>query len=130
MTSEKAYAVEARLDTLTGAQTDWIAFGSFLNGWGPVTTAQYRLALGGIVHVQMQSLTVGTTANSTTILSSANGLPAGFRPGMVIYKNVRCDVAGTQTPAFRIDTDGHFECFGIGPSATRCDTDFSFLAEN
>jgi hypothetical protein len=130
MTSEKAYAVEARLDNLTSAQTDWANFGSFLNGWGPVTTAHYRLALGGIVHVQMQNLTVGTTANNTTILSSANGLPAGFRPGMVIYKPVRCDVTATQEPSLRIDVDGSMNCFGIGATATRIDVEFSFLAEN
>jgi hypothetical protein len=130
MTSEKSYDTQQRLDALVQAQTDWANFGSFLNGWGPATLARYRIDLAGNVHVQFEVLSPGTTTNGTTILSSANGLPAGFRIGNFTYMPVRSDALAAQAPAIYVGSDGHMECFGIAAAATRVDCYFSFFAEN
>jgi hypothetical protein len=130
MTSEKSVLNEQRINKLYTDQADWANFGSFQNGWGPVTTARYRRTIGGIVQVQIQNLTPGTTTNGTSIITSGNGLPAGFRPGIVIWETVRTDALASQAPSLRIDTDGHIECNGIAAGATRVDATFSFYAEN
>lgn len=131
MTSEKSYDTQQRLDDLVQAQTDWADFGSYTASWSKSTGVyRYRKDLAGNVHVQMAVLLVGTTTNGTTILSSANGLPAGFRIGNFAYFPVRTDQTAAQSAAFYCGSDGHFECFGIGATATRCDCYFSFFAEN
>jgi hypothetical protein len=130
MTSEKSYDTQQRLDDLVGGQTDWADFGSYSNSWAKSTGVyRYRRDLAGNTHVQMSVLTVGTTTNGTTILSSANGLPAGFRIGSFAYFPVRQDNIASQIAAIYVGSDGHFECFGVG-AATRWDLYITFFAEN
>jgi hypothetical protein len=129
--SDKSVLTEARLGAVLGLQTDWADFGSYSNGWAKSTGVyRYRRDLAGNTHVQMSVLTVGTTANGTTILSSANGLPAGFRIGSFAYFPIRQDNVPTgNVPAIYVGADGHFECYGVG-SATRWDLYITFFAEN
>lgn len=128
--SEKAAATEARLDAIMSQQTDWADTGAMSAGWAKAGFLRYRRDRAGNTHVQGQNLTVGTTANGTTILSSANGLPAGFRIGSFAYFPIRQDNVPTgNVPAVYVGSDGHLECFGVG-SATRWDFYITFLAEN
>jgi hypothetical protein len=130
MTSEKTYDVEQRLNDLLDAQTDWIDTGAMSNSWAKVGFLRYRRDLAGNTHLQAQNITVGTTANGTTILSSANGLPPGFRIGNFAYFAIRQDNVPTgNVPAVYVGTDGHLECYGVG-SATRWDFYITFFAEN
>jgi hypothetical protein len=127
--SEKAYETAARLDNIVSTATDWIDFGAMANSWSKASNpCHYRRLIGGAVYIEMQNITPGTTANGTTIISSANGLPAGFRPGHALWIPVRQDNVATQTAAVCINTDGHLECWGVG-SATRWDVNVNFYAE-
>jgi hypothetical protein len=129
MTSEKAYDNAQRLDDLIGGQTDWVDTGAMSASWAKGGFLRYRRDLAGNTHLQGQNLTVGTAANGTIILSSANGLPAGFRIGTFAYFPVRQDNVATQVAAVYVGNDGHLECFGVG-SATRWDFYITFFAEN
>ena len=143
MTSEKSVLTETRFNALiTGGgsvltEAAWTDFGTYSAGWAKVGGANYRFRMifggpaAGLVMVQMQNLNAssGTTTNGTTILSAANGLPAGYRPGVASWIPVRCDNEGSQTSAFMFGPDGHVECWGIGATATRVDVNVIFYAE-
>lgn len=128
--SDKSVLTEARLGAVLGLQTDWVDTGPLSAGWAKGGFARYRRDMAGNTHVQFQNITVGTTANGTTILSSANGLPAGFRIGSFAYFPIRQDnVPSANVPSVYVGSDGHMECFGVG-AATRWDFYITFFAEN
>lgn len=130
MTSDKSVLTESRLNDLitTGGLAlsgTWTDFGSLANSWTKLTVpsaaCHYMPGPGGLVIVQMHGIGVGTTTNGTTVCSGANGLPSGLRPAVNLWIPVRTDDEGGQQASYMFGTDGHIECWGIGPSATRVD---------
>src|SRR6185437_7844761 len=69
--------------------------------------------------------------DGTVILSSANGLPTGFKPTLgavrfpVYCNQIRVIAAGPPTTssmaALEIEADGSIQCFGMAQAATRLD---------
>jgi hypothetical protein len=110
----------------------WHSMGALSNGWSKTGGAAYRWRLlsNGMVVIEMQNTNVGTTTNGTTVVAAANGPTAGSRPSNATWLNVRTDVAGGQSPAFMVGTDGHIECWGIGATATRVDANITYYAGN
>jgi hypothetical protein len=96
----------------------WQTFGALANGWAKAGGSyKYRLMGDNSVEVIMQNMTVGTSANGTTIITSANGLQVGWRPPMTMWKPVRADAMGGHSPSMQINTDGSMQCDGAVAAA-------------
>lgn len=75
-------AIDEAVETAFG-DTDWIG----LTHAGTSGTVRYR-RLGGVVYVEA-SVTISIPANSTiTVVTAANGLPAGFRPTLALWQSI------------------------------------------
>ncbi len=117
-----------------GASTAWHSLSGFNTGWSVGQEIRYRLTVDNMVEIHFIDLVHdGITADpdGTQILSSANGLPAGFRPAsfpmrIPVYCNqIRVIATGPPTTsssaALEIQTNGAINCFGIAQAATRVD---------
>lgn len=113
MTSDKAYAVEARLNALlTG---DAWQTSTMVNGWTGGDPLHFRLSLDRRkVVLHSTGMTPGTTTNGTTICT----LPAAYRPTSQCVVPTSADVLGTQAPHLTIHTDGTVACYGVAVTAT------------
>lgn len=117
-----------------GASTAWHSLSGFNTGWSVGQQVRYRLTVDNMVEIHFIDLVHdGVTADpdGTQILSSANGLPAGFRPAsfpmrIPVYTNqIRVIATGPPTTSssagLEIQTNGAINCFGIAQAATRVD---------
>jgi hypothetical protein len=131
MTSDKSYDVEQRLSGLIAAGPDasWTDTGSMTgSGWGKGSGYfRYKLLMAGVVVVAVKDLTISgtaTVADGTTILSAANGLNSGYRPGANQIRNAWTDEeriavgSNVESCGLKFVTDGSVQCLGIGPVAT------------
>lgn len=146
MTSEKTYDNAQRLDALVGrtgtlesqvatlqaqvtalqGDASWTDTGGLTNSWGKGTGyLRYKLISPGWVALAAQALTIGTDTDGTTIITAANGLPTGYRPGgpkqiMASTNALRTGAVGTATEPcwLEIQSGGSIQCFGIAVAAT------------
>jgi hypothetical protein len=122
-----------------GASTNWHNLSGFNAGWSVGNSVRYRFTIDNMIEIAINDLVHdGVTANpdGSVILSSANGLPTGFKPtlGAVRYpvycNQLRVLVAGppttTEGAALEIEADGSIQCFGMAQAATRVDGGFRF----
>lgn len=132
MTSDKATALEQRLNALLGDQ--WSTLGSPSNGWSVGGHAQVRLSVDNCLIVAIKDLQPGTATDGTTVWSAGNGLPARCQPNSDRILVAYCDRTAmwstanvAEMAALKFYQDGHIECFGIsgsgvsGAGATRVD---------
>jgi len=122
-----------------GASTNWHNLSGFNTGWSVGNSVRYRFTIDNMIEVEINDLVHdGVTANpdGTVILSSANGLPTGFKPTLgavrfpVYCNQIRVIAAGPPTTssmaALEIEADGSIQCFGMAQAATRVDGGFRF----
>jgi hypothetical protein len=134
VTSDKAYAVEQRLDTLRGvggalAFGPWTQFNPLSNSWAvqaPFTKAWIRYAPGNCIQFSFL-MTPGTTTDGTVVgtVQAADALGNGLRPAQEIdfpvsTDRLRIPATGTnqEGPRFHYVASGDITCFGIAASAT------------
>lgn len=108
----------------------WHNTGAMTASWGKGTGFfKYKLLPGdGMVMVAAQGLVPGTVADGTTILTAANGLPAGYRPSTnkpVVADTNYLKTAPVGTGSFEnarlnFNSDGSVQCSGFGTAATFC----------
>jgi hypothetical protein len=136
MTSEKSYSTEQRLNALIAAlgplgsfvpDASWTDTGSLTASWGKGSGFfRYKRILPNIVAVAAQALTVGTVADATTILTNANGLGSGYRPGSAqqvvastnSLKTSPVNASFLEPCWLEFETGGGVQCFGVQASAT------------
>lgn len=116
-----------------GASTAYHSLSGFNAGWSVGGSTRYRFTIDNELEIAFDNLAHdGVTANpdGTIILSSANGIPTGFRPPagrrVPVYCNqVRVIAAGPPTTssgaALEFESDGSIQCFGMAQAATRVD---------
>jgi hypothetical protein len=116
-----------------GASTAWHQLSGFAAGFSVGGECRYRLTIENELEVHFRNLVHdGVTADpdGTIVLSSANGIPAAFRPPSARRFSVYCNqirVIATGPPttssgaALEIETDGSIQCFGFAQAATRID---------
>jgi hypothetical protein len=125
MTSDKAYAVEQRLNTLISGIDAWHNLGSMSAGWTN-GGARYRGLGMGLVIVEIVGLIPSATiANGTIIWTTVNGLPAAYSPS--INRRLPCGAAGavsTGVPELEFDTNGQVKIFNIPATITGMDGTF------
>ena len=104
----------------------WNAMGPMSAGWSVGGHASYTMLPNGWLGVAFKDLVPGTDTDGTVIWSSANGLPAAYRPSnshrVVAYTNtLRTSGASFEMGALEFETDGSIQCYGIAAAATRLD---------
>jgi hypothetical protein len=116
-----------------GASTAWHSLSGFATGFSVGGEVRYRLTVENELEFHCRNLVHdGVTADpdGTVVLSSANGIPAAFRPPSARRFSVYCNqirVIATGPPttssgaALEIETDGSIQCFGLAQAATRID---------
>lgn len=116
-----------------GASTAWHSLSGFATGFSVGGEVRYRLTVENELEFHCRNLVHdGVTADpdGTVVLSSANGIPAAFRPPsarrFAVYCNqIRVIATGPPTtssgPALEIETDGSIQCFGFAQACTRID---------
>lgn len=141
MTSEKSYNSEQRLNALVprvgtiegyaswlGASPPmyetWQDTAGLANGWGKGTGFwKFVHILPRLVMFHVEGITTGTVADGTTILTSANGFPAGYRPPAahtfaVFTDNIKTGTATYEMAMIAVQTDGSVTIRGFNTSAT------------
>jgi sugar (pentulose or hexulose) kinase len=134
MNSEKAAETARRLDAhfandyhLPPVTDSWHDVGPMSASWAKSGGFfKYSLLMPGVVAIAAQALTPGTVSDGTTILTAANGLPAGYLPShpaqLVATTNfLKTAPVGTASyePAWlEFEVGGSVQCFGFGLSAT------------
>jgi hypothetical protein len=111
---------------LDGTGETWHDLATPSNGWTIGGHAAYTLLPDGWLGIAFKDLVPGTDTDGTTVFSSANGLPAAYRPAnshrIVAYTNtLRVSGASFEMGALEFETDGSIQCFGIAAAATRLD---------
>ena len=112
----------------------WHTLTGFVTGWSVGNYCKYKLIENNAVRLAFSGLTPDGTltskADATTILSAANGLPAGYRPAtnhrIVCFCSDQrtspdAGATGLSSPALMFLTDGSIQCFGIGNHSLRVD---------
>ena len=114
---------------VTGPETGWTTIGSMASGWSKTSGIfSYRMFPGGLVAIKCQNIVPDGTnvADGTTIVTTANGLPAAYRPANV-QRLVGWGDAGKsngsffESCGFQFQTDGSVQCFGFSTAARRAD---------
>jgi len=145
MTWEKSYDSAQRLDLLVARVAaleaasgpaitigSWTDTSSMANGWGKGTGyfKYCKLTIGGLsfIFIDAQSLTTGTVADGTQIVTTA--LAGSFQPATQQVFTAYCDdtkagvhnttsIAGVaEMSALTLNADGTIHCYGIQSSAT------------
>jgi hypothetical protein len=109
-----------------GLVETWHDLTTMSNGWSIGGHAAYTMLPDGWLGIAFKDLVPGTDTDATVIFSSANGLPAAYRPAnthrVVAYTNtLRVSGAAFEMGALEFETDGSIQCFGIAAAATRLD---------
>lgn len=105
----------------------WIDTGSMTGGWGKGSGFfRYKYLTQGVTAIAAKALTLGTVADGTTILTNANGLPAGVAPGSAqqllastnSLKGSPVTSGGFEPAWLEFEPAGSVQCFGCVLAAT------------
>jgi hypothetical protein len=97
----------------------WHNLGAPIAGWTVNGRARYKmLADSGLVLIELQNIALpgAPPADGTTIWTTANGLPAAYRPALASGRNPAYynGGAGGEHPAWQFATDGSINVYGVG----------------
>jgi hypothetical protein len=104
----------------------WHETGGLESGWGKGSGFfKYTLLPNNMVAVCAQGLTIGTVADTTPILSAANGLPPAYQPTtpkslVADTNNIKAGSATYENARLTFNTDGSVIISGFNLNATYC----------